>query len=226
MGMHFKDIKYFEEVLGWLEYKKYIDGCNELRLCEIGDLWIRKDAHEYTSNRLASEYFEGKGFEVEVIDLGIGTDSISESEKRMNKSILRYDLSKPIYIDKLNRFNFVVDFGTAEHVENQYEFNKNIHNLCEKGGIIIRSNPSDKYSGGAPSKHHGLFHYTPIFYTKLASLCGYEIIDIREMAQRYGVKTPYRKNFTYVTMVKKMDNEFLSTHEFNEVAVELGYYKK
>lgn len=224
MGMHFKDIKYFEEIVEWLEYKKYIDSCKGLELCEIGDLWLRKDIHRYMSYRLASEYFENKGLKVTVIDLGIGSDSVEASEKRMGKSILRYDLSKPIIPDAENRFDFIVDFGTAEHIENQYELNKNMHNLCKAGGIIIRSNPSDKYSCGYPEKHHGLFHYTPVFYEKLAKMCRYEIIDIREMKQRYNVTRAYRKNFTYVTMLKKADNNFMSLDDFNKIAVELGRY--
>lgn len=226
MGLHFKDIKYFEEMSDYLKHKKYIGSFNGLRLCEFGDLWIRSDLHEYMRHRLARQYFESKGFEVSVIDLGVGTEDIKASEKRTGTPILRYDLSKPI-TDKLNEFDFIVDFGTAEHIENQYELNKNIHNLCKVGGIIIRSNPSDKYSGGYFPKHHGLFHYTHAFYTKLSQLCKYKIVDIRETAQKYWPSDiPGRKNFTYVTIIKTENCGFPSIDDFNKIAVELGRYKK
>lgn len=224
MGLHFKDIKYFEEITDWLKHKEYIGSFDGLRLCEFGDLWIRLDLHNYMPHRLASQYFESKGFEVSVIDLGIGNEDIVKSEKRTKKTILRYDLAKPI-TSKIGKFDFIIDFGTAEHVENQYELNKNIHNLCKVGGIIIRSNPSDRYSGGNPAKHHGLFHYTHAFYTKLSRLCKYKIVDVREMTQKYWPSNiPGRKNFTYVTILKVKDNDFPSLNEFNEIAVELGQY--
>jgi len=226
MGIHFKDIKYFEEITDWLKYKKYIGNLNGLRLCEIGDLWIRADLHNYMKHRLASQYFEAKGLDVSVIDLGVGTESIEASEKRMNGKILRYDLGKPI-IEDIGNFDFIVDFGTAEHIENQYELHRNMHNLCDVNSIMIRSNPSDKYSGGDSSKHHGLFHYTSAFYIKLSRICNYEIIDIREMKQKYSsINVPGRKNFTYVTLVKSKNNIFPSLEIFNRIVGELGRYEK
>lgn len=222
MGVHFKDIKYFEEVTEFLGYKNF----NGLKLCELGDLWIRSDLHKHMKHRLASQYFESKGFEVSVIDLGIGTEDITKSEARTKKSILRYDLSKPIK-NNLGEFDFIIDFGTAEHIENQYELNRNIHNLCKPKSVIIRCNPSDRYGGGAPSKHHGLFHYTFSFYSKLAHLCRYKIVDIREMTQKYWPSLiPGRKNFTYVTILKSKDNDFPTLEKFNAIAVELGEYRK
>jgi len=226
MGLHFKDIKYFEEITDWLIYKKNIRELKGLRLLELGDLWIRQDLHNYMKHRLACQYFEAKGFEVAVIDLGVGNDSIEKSEKRTKRSILRYDLAQPISLE-IGKFDIITDFGTAEHIENQYELHRNIHNLCKVGGIMIRSNPSDRYSPGYPPKHHGLFHYTSDFYIKLSSLCKYKIIDIREMPQRYYPSDiPNRYNFTYATVMKTIDNDFPSVEKFNKVISELGDYRK
>ena len=224
MGLHFKDIKYFEEIIDWLVYKKDIKSINGLKLLELGDLWIRSDLHGRMDYRIASQYFRAMGFEVAVIDLGIGTDDIAASERKTNTVILRYDLSKPIIA--IGKFDFIVDFGTAEHIENQYELNKNIHNLCSVDGVMMRSNPSDRYSGGYPPKHHGLFHYTFDFYTKLSALCRYRIVDIREMPQKYWLGSiPGRKNFMYATMIKTIDNAFPSMEDFSRIAKELGDYK-
>lgn len=226
MGIHFKDIKYFEEMTDWLIHREHIKDLHGLKLLELGDLWIRSDLHNYMVHRLASQYFESKGFEVDVIDLGIGTEDITKSEKRTKKRILRYDLSKPITND-IGKFDFIVDFGTAEHIENQYELNKNIHNLCGINGVMMRINPSDRYSAGHPPKHHGLFHYTHAFYTKLSQLCKYKIVDIRETSQKYWPSIiPGRYNFTYVTILKAEDSDFPSVDNFNKIAVELGRYEK
>ena len=102
-----------------------------------------------------------------------------------------------------------------------------MHNLCKVDGVMMRSNPSDEYGGGAPSKHHGLFHYTPSFYSKLARICGYKILDIREMTQRYWPGfIPGRKNFTYVTMIKSKNNNFADRKLFSTIEGELGRYGK
>ena len=218
MGMHFKDIKYFEEITDFLEYKTF-DG---LKLCLIGDLFIRRDLHEVMKHRWVSKYFQAKGFEVSVIDLGIGTEIVSNTT-------LKYDLSKPLP-EGIGKFDFIVDFGTAEHILNQYEFNKNMHGLCNVNGVMIRSNPSDTYGGGSAKKHHGYFHYTPNFYIKLSNSNKYKIVDIREMAQKYwgygGNTVARRKNFTYVTLLKGADNEFMSNNQFKIIEGELGDYPK
>jgi len=218
MGMHFKDIKYFEEMTDWLLYREEIKSLDLLQLCELGDLWIRSDLHNYTKHRTAKQYFESKGINVTVIDLGIGQDKITEG-------VLQYDLTKPLPTD-IGLFDFIVDFGTAEHIENQYQLFKNIHNICKVDGVIMMVNPSERYSIGSKKKHHGLYHYTSRFYLGLAFFCKYEVVDMREMAQKYNVKLPYRKNFTYVTMIKKENNNFVKENDFKKIAVELGDYRQ
>lgn len=220
MGMHFKDVKYFEEITDFLGYKDF----SGLRLLELGDLFIRRDLHDIMKHRLSSQYFEAKGFEVTVIDLGVGT------EANATKNIWEVDLSKPVPVVSDSMYDctwdFVVDFGTAEHIENQYWLNWNIHNFCKKDGVMIRSNPSDRYCDGYPEKHHGLYHYTPAFYIKLAQLCKYKIVDIREMPQKYWPSyIPNRKNFLYTTLLNTTYNAFPSEEEFKEIAVELGDYR-
>lgn len=208
MGIRLKGIKYFEEITSVLEYKSF-DG---LKLCELGDLFLRRDTR--IGHRRASYFFRKMGFEVAVIDLGIGHENIEAD-------VLQYDLSKPIVTD--TKFDFLLDFGTGEHVTNQYELHRNIHNLCKKDAVIIRCNPSSRYRDEADMLKfcHGLFHYTVGFYTKLAWLCRYKIIDIREMTNDYGPKDPRRKNHIYVSLLKIKDNEFPSLERFREVEAEL-----
>lgn len=214
MGMHFKDIKYFEEITDFLEYKSF----EGFRLLMLGDLFIRRDLHDIMKHRLASQYFESKGFDVTVIDLGVGR------EENASKNIWKVDLGNKIQSSL--KYDFIVDFGTAEHIENQYALHWNINNFCKVDGVMLRSNPSDRYCDGCPEKHHGLYHYTPAFYIKLAQLCKYKIVDIRETPQKYWpCAIPNRKNFLYATIIKKSDRYFPSEKEFIEIADELGDYR-
>jgi len=206
MGIRLKGIKYFEEITSILGYKNF----HGLKLCQLGDLFIRRDVREFgIRHGKALNYFKDMGFEVTTIDLGIGTE-------RIGPEVLQYDLSKPIK-EKVDKFDFVLDFGTSEHIVNQYEFYKNIHNLCKVNGIVIRSNPSTKYGSG-----HGLFHYTPTFFIKLSWICKYKIIDVRETAVDYWSKDPGRKIHIYASLMKTRDSKFPSEAIFSsEVMTEL-----
>jgi len=209
MGIRLKGKRYFEEILSVLK----LDSCKGLSLCELGDLFMRKDTKfDY---RRASIYFEQLGFRVVVIDLGIGTERIASD-------VLRCDLAKPIDLDE--QFDFILDYGTGEHITDQYEFHRNIHNLCRQGGVIIRSNPSDRFlneTDWQKSQIHGIFHYTPEFFVKLAWKVGYKIIDLRDMTNDYWPRDPRRRNYLYVSMMKRKEREFPSREEFHETELEL-----
>ena len=199
MGIRYKGIKYLEEIF---HITRYTDFSN-LRLVQIGDLFIRGDAHAYgIRHGKAFNYFKDLGFEVKTIDLGIG-------QERIGPEVLQYDLSKPI-TEKMGEFDFVIDFGTSEHIENQYNLHKNMHNLCKINGVIIHSNPSPNYGSD-----HGLYHYTPSFYTQLARICRYKIIDVREMTNDYWAKDPPRKSHLYSALMKTRQ-EFPSEQRFGD----------
>ena len=208
MGIRLKGIKYFEEISSILGFKTF----QGLKLCELGDLFLRKDTK--LGYRRASRFFKELGFEVTVIDLGIGREKIDED-------VLRFDLSKPIETDL--KFDMIIDYGTGEHITDQYEFHRNIHNLCNVNGVIFRSNPSSRYRNEEDmlKRTHGLYHYTIEFFTQLAWLCRYKIVDVREMTNDYLLKDPRRKTHIYASFIKRKDNSFPSREKFEEVEREL-----
>ena len=199
MGIRYKGIKYIQEIF-------HVTKCTDfskLRLVQIGDLFIRGDAHAFgIRHGKAFNYFRDLGFEVKTIDLGIG-------QERIGPEVLQYDLSKPI-VEEIGEFDFVIDFGTSEHIENQYELFKNIHKLCKINGVMIHSNPSPNYGSD-----HGLYHYTPSFYTQLARICHYKIIDVREMTTDYWAKDPPRKSHLHAALVRAR-GEFPSERRFGD----------
>ncbi|MHA1290481.1 MAG: hypothetical protein ACTSPB_24120 [Candidatus Thorarchaeota archaeon] len=208
MGIRLKGIKYFEEITSVLEFKTF----QGLELCELGDLFMRRDTH--FGYRRASKFFRELGFKVTVIDLGIGREKI-------DANVLQLDLSKPIKTNQT--FDMIVDYGTGEHITDQYEFHRNVHYLSNKNAVIFRSNPSNRYRNEEDmlKRTHGLYHYTVEFFTKLAWLCKYKIVDIREMTNDYLLKDPRRKIHIYASLIKRKNNEFPSREEFKEVEKEL-----
>lgn len=66
----------------------------------------------------------------------------------------------------------VLNFGTTEHVFNQFHCFKTVHDLLAVGGIAYHQVPSIGYPD------HGYFSYEPKFFTHLAEANRYELIDM------------------------------------------------
>ena len=77
---------------------------------------------------IAHDYFLKKGFSVRTVDI-TGCQGAEIMDLRQQQ-------------DWTTQFDIVTDFGCMEHLDGgMYQFNKNIHDACKVGGIIIRENP-------------------------------------------------------------------------------------
>ena len=76
-------------------------------------------------------------------------------------------------------YDLVINNGTGEHIFNQYSLFKNIHQLCEKGGIMLHILPFIDWI------NHGFYNYNPIFFADLAASNNYQIIKMA-LANRNG----------------------------------------
>jgi hypothetical protein len=70
------------------------------------------------------------------------------------------------------RFDVVTNYGTSEHVCNQFNLFKVAHDALSIGGVMINSVP---FYGHV---NHGLFNYHPKFFTSLINNNGYETFFI------------------------------------------------
>lgn len=68
-------------------------------------------------------------------------------------------------------FDLVLNFGTTEHILNQYNCFKIIHEATKVGGFIYHQLPLSGFVD------HGYFVYTGRFFFDLAGFNGYEIVD-------------------------------------------------
>jgi hypothetical protein len=68
-------------------------------------------------------------------------------------------------------FDLVTNLGTAEHVINQYNVFRTMHDALKVGGVALCNVP---FYGQA---NHGFFKYEPKFFTSLAVQNNYQIID-------------------------------------------------
>lgn len=71
---------------------------------------------------------------------------------------------------KRGRYNLVLNCGTTEHVLNQHNAFRLIHDACSVGGLMYHGVPI------AGDFSHGMFNYTPLFFVRLAEANGYEVM--------------------------------------------------
>ena len=80
----------------------------------------------------------------------------------MNKDLVNdYDFN--------DQFDLVTNFGTTEHISNQYQIFKNMHDLCKINGLMIGIVP---FQGAL---NHGFFNYQPLFFQYLALANKYDM---------------------------------------------------
>lgn len=86
------------------------------------------------------------------------------------------DLSKPVAVEYVARFDVITNFGFTEHVSDQYEVFNNIHYMCRHRGIVINESPGVNGNDWENCP----YRYTSQFYLKMAEICGYEVIFVED----------------------------------------------
>jgi len=83
----------------------------------------------------------------------------------------------------VGQHHLVTNFGTTEHVINQLNAFKVIHDLTAVGGIMIHELPAQG------EVNHGFFAYQPKFFDRLAYSNGYDVLffDFRWYEVEYGL---------------------------------------
>ncbi len=68
------------------------------------------------------------------------------------------------------RYDLVTNFGTTEHIVNQYLAFKTVHELTKLGGIMFHELPLSGFHT------HGYFSYNPLLFNQLAEANQYEVV--------------------------------------------------
>ncbi len=163
----------------------------DIKMCELGCMERRVDPV-----MVAKEYYLSVLNVQEHISLDISG--------KLGSLAINLDREIPTFLK--DRFNLVTNYGTGEHVNNQYSFFRNIHELCRINGIMIHAL--------VPIGHwinHGRYYYNQDFTKQLAQLCGYELIDYFQ-SQKYVEKE--NTDLIMVAYKKVNDSPFISENEF------------
>jgi hypothetical protein len=109
----------------------------------------------------AQELYVALGFNFHCIDVDPQFNSI-----RLD---LNFDACPPEHVGK---YDFVTNHGTSEHLLNQYNFFKVVHDLTRAGGLMLHAVPFTAHI------EHGFFNYQPNFFDALARYNSYKLLGI------------------------------------------------
>lgn len=165
-----------------LEYKG-------LEWCELGD--------QLFETTPAKKIYEAQGVSHTSIDLN------------GRNGALPLDLSFDITETLKKKFDVITNYGTTEHVSDQYEVFRNVHNLCKVGGVMIHGVPLLKNW-----KSHCQYYYSVGFFEELASKCKYEIRDLQVLDRSYYL---FPKNLVIATFVRKAKTPFITRKSFESI---------
>jgi hypothetical protein len=189
-----------QEVVDLIDVAKNSVGMDysSIRMCELGDQRMKWNAFGTGKN-----YFKDKGILEHV--------SIDLNGKN---GALRIDLTKPV-TQWSEYFDILTDYGTIEHVNNQYAVFKNVHDIVKIGGAIVHTLPEIGYF-----KTHCDYHYDMNFFKDLSLKNGYDIkiLESRVIHGRRG----RTENLVCCVLIKK-SNGFISEAEFGQIR---GLYYK
>jgi hypothetical protein len=107
------------------------------------------------------------GFQYAAIDIDGSPDSIPLD--------LNYDNAPP---DAVGKYQLVTNFGTTEHIANQLNAFKVIHELAATGGLMMHHLPMQGMH------NHGLVNYNPKFFWMLGRSNGYKIVYMTVLADQ------------------------------------------
>jgi hypothetical protein len=168
----------------------------EMRICELGDQ--RMKWHPLQT---------GKRYLIE--EKGVA-EHISIDINAKNGAI-PLDLTKPI--DKWNNyFDMVTNFGTTEHVDNQFEVFRNIHNFTKVGGVMIHTVPIV----GGWTRHCNI-HYEAWAFKEIAKSMNYKVVyaDNRLVDGRWKDQKEIDKTLVCAILLKSDDGAFMEENQFN-----------
>lgn len=155
----------------------------------------------------ARDFWIALGFDYTAIDVDGSPGSIALD--------LNYD-QVPVALQ--GKFGLVTNLGTTEHICNQMNAFKAIHDLAAPGGIMIHHLPA----GGM--LNHGLVNYTPKFFWYLARSNDYKWLYM--IFRKSGNNYPIPKNLIDFTASYDLaSSEMLRHHEISDYSIVVTFQK-
>lgn len=142
-------------------------------VCDLGNLWLYENMRAV---RPAREFYAELGCGGYLCLDGNGEDDA-----------LVVDLNKQVPVDYV--FDIVTDLGTGEHVFDQAQVFRTVHDLLKVRGVFVFDRPTQRW------RDHGFYNMQPNLIRALCAANDYELIALREHEFKDGalVYGAYRK---------------------------------
>lgn len=158
-NIHWSSKEQERELAAFISRMRVYNGVDEM----AADEWLSR----LGSGGLMGDLMHYCGFTYKAIDIAPA------------KNTILFDLNTDTVPPSLQgAFNLVTNFGTTEHVLNQYKCFETLHDFTADGGLMYHDLPMGGYF------FHGYFSYTPMFFFHLAQANEYDIL------YRYYWKAP------------------------------------
>jgi SAM-dependent methyltransferase len=90
------------------------------------------------------------------------------------------DLNQPLIVEELGCFDLVTDFGTGEHIFDQAQVWRTMHDLTKPGGYIAFDRPAQGY------QKHCFYLTNECLFRDLAAANGYAVIWLERQTMTRG----------------------------------------
>lgn len=103
------------------------------------------------------------------------------------RATITADLNRPVTLDE--RFDLVTDFGTGEHIFDQAQVWRTLHDLVKRGGLIAFDRPAQGYD------KHCFYLANECLFRDLAAANHYEVLRLEraEMARGELIRGVFRR---------------------------------
>jgi hypothetical protein len=192
MGMHLESLEQLELARSFLALP-----WTRIKICEFGEQGLRLRAEPFRKSR-ARAWFLTQGVpEIISIDwIGMTSDAVPIDLSQLLRARTKWK----------EHFDLVTNFGTIEHIEDDYAAFSNAHLITRIGGIIHHNLP---LVGSWPQ--HGLHWYSADFPSALAEAAGYELL-VNETQQRRPQEV-----LLIATLRKQKASKFIPRELFNRL---------
>lgn len=150
------------------------------------DIFLEKNDLSHLKNKYHWGYCED-------FFMDIGFESVESMDySSYEGATILHNLNQPITYNH-NKYDYILDAGTTEHIFNTPQVCDNIINLLKVGGIYVSITPNNNLSG------HGIYQFSPEFY-----LSAYQ--------SKYGMKVLE----LYIAIVGEGYENWINVNTFNE----------
>ena len=180
----------------------------DVNMLELGDQVLNNHNNFFDGIKTAKEFYTRSGYNHTSFDWNGQNGSIP-----IDLTLLTNSFNK--------QYDLITDHGTSEHVHNQYNLFKNLHNWGNVGCIYVHCVPlhgdEHKQYLNYEFPPHGDYEYSSKFWEELSKENGYELI-ISKGDLVSNMALSYPKNFYSASSYRKInDDEFISKETFDRI---------